>query len=161
MKVNSHFAHLLIVALVVICVLLPGKVEAAVTTDASGPTATTNFANSGATTATLYGTKTGGEDATQHGFAWGTNTNLSGGDTATTTLGAFNSNSNSSFNSGIGGLSTGATYYFRAYATGSTGSGYGGIRNFVTGNTTTSRNMRLFEGFTIKFLNGRIILNQQ
>lgn len=126
---------------------------------ATAPTVTTNFANPGATTATLYGTKTGGDNATQHGFAYGTNSALSGGDTATTTLGALNSNS--SFSSGVGGLSTGATYYFRAYATGGAGTGYGIIRSFVTGNNTASRNMRLFEGFTIKFLNGRIILNQQ
>lgn len=138
-----------------------GSISASFTTSACAPppTVTTNFANPGATTATLYGTKTGGEDATQHGFVWGTNANLSGGDTATTTLGALTSNS--SFSSGISGLSTGATYYFRAYATGSTGTGYGIIRNFVTGNTTASRNMRLFEGFTIKLRDGRIILNQQ
>ncbi len=125
---------------------------------ATPPTATTNFANPGATTATLYGTKTGGEDATQHGFAWGTSATMVG-DTATTSLGALASNS--SFASGIGGLTAGLTYYFRAYATSGAGTGYGIIRSFVTGNSTASRNMRLFEGFTIKFLNGRIILNQQ
>lgn len=123
------------------------------------PTVTTSFANPGATTASLYGTKTGGEDATQHGFAWGTNANLSNGDTATTTLGALNSNS--SFASGISGLSTGATYFFRAYATNDGGTGYGIIRSFVTGSANVTRNMRLFEGFTVKLFNGRVILYQQ
>lgn len=127
-------------------------------TSAPPPTVTTNFANPGATTATLYGTKTGGEDATQHGFAWGTSATMVG-DTATTTLGALNTNS--SFSSGVSGLSTGTTYYFRAYATGTSGTGYGIIRSFVTGNSTATRKLRLFEGFTIKFRNGRIIINQQ
>lgn len=123
---------------------------------ATPPTVNTNFANPGATTATLYGTKTGGEDATQHGFAWGTNAALSGGDTATTTLGALGGNS--SFTSGIGGLSASLTYYFRAYVTGATGTGYGAVKSFVTGDTNVTRKMRLFEGFTVKLRSGRIIL---
>ena len=122
------------------------------------PSVTTNFANPGATTATLYGTKTGGDNADQHGFAWGTSSTMTG-DTATTTLGALTSNS--SFSSGIGGLSTSLTYYFRAYATTTADAGYGIIRSFVTGNSTASRKLRLFEGFTIKLQDGRILLHQQ
>ncbi len=122
------------------------------------PTATTNFANAGFNSATLYGTKTGGDNATEHGFAYGTDATLATV-IATTTLGALTSNS--SFYSGVGGLSASITYYFRAYATNADGTGYGVIKSFVTGNNTATRRMRLFEGFTIKFFNGTIILHQQ
>lgn len=122
------------------------------------PTVTTNFANAGFNSATLYGTKTGGDNATQHGFAYGTDSTLATV-IATTTLGALTSDS--SFSSGVGGLSVSITYYFRAYVTNAGGTGYGIIRSFVTGNSTATRNMRLFEGFTIKFFNGTIILHQQ
>ncbi len=123
------------------------------------PTTNTNFAVPGATTATLHGTKTGGGDATQHGFAWGTNSGLSGGDTATTTLGSLNSNS--AFISNLSGLSTGTTYYFRAYATNADGTGYGTIKSFVTGNTNVSRFFLLFEGSLFKLLEGRMIIHQR
>lgn len=123
------------------------------------PTVTTNFANAGFNSATLYGTKTGGDNATGHGFAYGTGATLSGGDTATTTIGALTSNS--SFYSGVGGLSASITYYFRAYATNANGTGYGVIRSFVTGNSTATRTMRLFEGFRIQISGGKIILFQQ
>lgn len=123
-------------------------------TPSNPPTVTTNFANPGATTAMFHGTKTGGEDATQHGFAWGTASNLSGGDTATTTLGALTTNS--SFTSRVSGLSEGATYYFRAYAQGATGWGYGIIRSFIAGSATPARTMRLFEGYRLKIFSGRI-----
>ena len=123
------------------------------------PTITTNFANAGFNSATLSGTKTGGDDATQHGFAYGTSATLSNGDTATTSLGTLTGSI--SFSSSVGGLSASVTYYFRAYATNIGGTAYGVIRSFVTGNSTTTRKMRLFEGFTIKLLNGTIILHQQ
>lgn len=128
------------------------------TVAATSPTVTTSSANPGATTASLYGIKTGGDNATEHGFAYGTDSTLATV-IATTTLGALASNS--SFSSGVGGLSVTTTHYFRAYATSAGGTGYGVIRSFVTGNSTATRKMRLFEGFTIKLLNGRIILHQQ
>ena len=125
---------------------------------ASVPTATTNFANAGFNSATLHGTKSGGGNATEHGFAYGTDSTLATV-IATTTLGALTSNS--SFFSYVSGLSASITYYFRAYATNNGGPGYGVIKSFVTGDSTTRRKMRLFEGFKIKFLNGTIILHQE
>ena len=125
---------------------------------ASVPTATTNFANAGFNSATLHGTKSGGGNATEHGFAYGTDSTLATV-IATTTLGALASNS--SFFSYVSGLSASITYYFRAYATNNGGTGYGVIKSFVTGDSTTRRKMRLFEGFKIKFLNGTIILHQE
>lgn len=131
-----------------------GTFQVTSVTAAQPPTATTNFANPGATTASLYGTKTGGEDGTQHGFAYGTDATLA--TAATTSLGALTSNS--SFSSGISGLIADTIYFFRAYVTGASGTGYGTVKSFTTGNTTVSRTLRLFEGFTVKLFNGRVIL---
>lgn len=123
----------------------------------SAPTVTTSFASAQAATANLVGTitATGGENATQNGFAYGTNSTLSTV-IATTTLGGFTGTG--AFNEVVAGLSADTTYYFRAYATNSGGTGYGTISSFVTGNTTPARKMRLFEGFTIKLFEGRLVL---
>lgn len=127
---------------------------------AVSPTVTTRFAsNIGATTANLNGTKTGGDNAVEHGFAYGTDSTLVTV-IATTTLGVLNSNI--SFSSSVSSLSADTTYYFRAYATSTaTNEGFGIIRSFVTGNTTVTRKMRLFAGFTIKLISGRVILHQR
>lgn len=124
----------------------------------STPTVTTNFAGSiNFNSANLVGsiTATGGADATQNGFAYGTDSTLATV-IATTTLGGFTGTG--AFNGGIGGLSNDITYYFRAYATNTGGTGYGSIISFVTGNSTPSRKIRLLEGFSIKFFNGKIVL---
>ncbi len=140
-----------------------GSIESFVTSSCvSAPTVTTNFAGSPTyNAANLVGsiTNNGGADATQTGFAWGTVSTLSGGDTATTTLGSFVGTG--PFNGGIGGLSASTIYYFRAYATNTGGTGYGSILNFTTGNDTPSRRMRLFEGFKIKLISGKMILHQR
>lgn len=94
----------------------------------NAPTVTTSSATSvTATTATLNGniTATGGANATVRGFAWGTNSELSGGDTATTT-------ENGSFGTGVFTdtsltLVCNTTYYSRAYATNPGGTGLGAI----------------------------------
>ncbi len=103
------------------------------------PTVTTQSASSVLeTSATLNGniTATGGSNATVRGFAWGTNSSLSGGDTATTTdngtweVGAFTAN--------LATLTCGTTYYSRAYATNPTGTGYGAISaSFTTTSCST------------------------
>ena len=123
----------------------------------SAPTVTTDYSSYQASAATLVGTvtATGGENATQSGFAYGTNSTLSTV-IATTTLGSVSGAV--PFSGSVGGLSESTTYYYRAYATNSGGTGYGSILSFVTGNSTPSRRIRLLEGFSIKFFDGRIVL---
>lgn len=128
---------------------------------ASPPTVTTNFAsNVGASSATLHGsiTSNGGADATQHGFAYSTNSTLSSG-VSTTTLGSYTGAGN--FSSGIASLIGDTTYYFRAYATNSGGTGFGAILSFFTGNASVTRNMLLFEGAILRLLDGKMILHQR
>lgn len=123
---------------------------------ASPPTVTTNFATPGFNSSMLHGTKTGGDNATEHGFAYSIDSALSTG-VSTTTLGALNSNS--SFSNFITGLSSDQQYFYRAYATNGGGTGFGSIKGFVTGNSSAQRNTRLFG--RINFLNGSLLLNQQ
>lgn len=102
--------------------------------EASSPTVSTAAATSisiGAATLNAAVDDTGGENATICGFAWGTNSGLSGGDTATTTDSTCPSGTGS-FNESLSGLSGGVTYYFRAYATNPIGTGFGGILQFTT-----------------------------
>ncbi len=125
-------------------------------TDVNAPTVTTNFAVPGFNAASIHGTKTGGNNATQHGFAYSTDSALSTG-VSTTTLGTLDGNH--AFSSFITGLSSDQTYYYRAYATNSSGTGFGSIKSFATGNSSATRNLRIFD--FMKFLNGLIKLNQQ
>lgn len=100
----------------------------------SAPTVTSSAADTITdTTATLNGnvTDNGGEDATTCGFAWGTVSSLSGGDTATTTDSSCPSGTGA-FDKGLTGLSDNTTHYFRAYATNTGGDGLGSILNFTT-----------------------------
>jgi hypothetical protein len=127
----------------------------------TAPTVTTNSAQSFVPTAAkLFGsiTSNGGADATQSGFAYSTNSTLSSG-VSTTTLGG--QTGSASFSSSITGLTANQTYFYRAYATNPAGTGYGTIKSFSTGNATPARQMRLFEGFKIKLVSGKIKLYQQ
>ena len=99
------------------------------------PTVITSAASSVVdTTATLNGsiTATGGSDATQSGFAFGTDPTLTVG-VSTSTIGA--QTGDASFVQDQTGLSPSTTYYFRAYATNSAGTGLGSIQSFVTSST--------------------------
>ena len=131
---------------------------------AVAPTVTTSAASGvSSAAATLNGDiiATGGANSTVRGFAWGTNSTLSNGDTATSTeSGSFGI---TSFTDAVSGLIAGRRYYFRAYATNPAGTGYGDITFFDSSavDTTVSRRMRLFGGYTIKFISGRIILHQK
>ncbi len=132
-------------------------------TGANAPSVTTNAATGVSDTiATLNGniSDTGGANATDRGFAWGTDPLLSGGDTATTTeSGSFGTGT---FSTGLSSLTQSTTYYFRAYATNSGGTGFGSITSFTT--TTSSfppRRIRLFEGVKVKIINSRIFVNQE
>lgn len=96
------------------------------------PVLTTDAATSiGTDTATLNAeiTDDGGASITQHGFAWGTNSSLSGGDTATTTLGA---GAEGVFDEVRNSLTPATIYYFRAYAVNSEGTSTASILNFTT-----------------------------
>ncbi|HVU06678.1 MAG TPA: peptidoglycan-binding protein [Candidatus Paceibacterota bacterium] len=112
-------------------------VEDVSASSASAPSVTTSAASSiAATTAILNGsiTNNGGADATQSGFAYGTVSTLQSGVIATSTLGS--QTGNASFNSSISSLTCNTTYYFRAYATNTGGTGYGSILSFTSGACT-------------------------
>lgn len=83
------------------------------------------------TTATLNGaiTSTGGANATQSGFAYSTDPNLTAS-VSTSTLGA--QVGAVAFAQGLTGLAPSTTYYDRAYATNSAGTGLGSILSFTT-----------------------------
>ncbi len=83
------------------------------------------------TSASLNGsiTATGGANTTQSGFAYGTSTNLSTV-IATTTLGM--QTGTTALLSAISSLIANTTYYVRAYAANSAGTGYGAIVSFTT-----------------------------
>ena len=98
----------------------------------TSPTVTTNSASSiSVGTATLNGniTATGGANATIEGFASSTNSALSSGVATSSVSGSFGTGT---FTGSMGGLTGNTTYYFRAYATNSGGTGYGSILNFLT-----------------------------
>jgi len=98
-------------------------------TAVTAPTVTTQAAtNVEATSATGNGniTDTGGENCTVRGFKYGL--------TETDTWDVHDSGSfgAGTFSKGITGLSPGTTYYIRAYATNSAGTGYGAYVEFTT-----------------------------
>ena len=144
----------------------PGWFEFSTTFTAAGsaPTVATNAATGvGNTTAILNGniTDAGGLTESARGFAWGTNSSLSGGDTSTTTeSGSF---STGAFTQSLTNLISNTKYYFRAYGTDSQGTGIGtSIQNFTTSvDTTPARKIRLFAGYRLRVNNGgRIIINK-
>jgi len=122
------------------------------------PTVTTDSAGASTpSTASLFGsiTVTGGQNSTVRGFAYSTNSGLVTGVTTTTESGSFGVGA---FSASIASLLSNTTYFYRAYSTNPTGTGYGSILSFSTGNSTPSRHMMLFEGFKIKLISNKIIL---
>lgn len=111
------------------------------------------------TSATLFGniTDDAGGSITDHGFATSTSatflTNV-----ATTSLGA---GALGGFQGSVAGLTADTLFYYRAYAVTTGGTVYGSIRTLFTGNSTVTRTMRLFEGYHLKIVGGRMILHQQ
>jgi hypothetical protein len=127
------------------------------------PTVTTNAeTNVTSYSATLNGqiTATGGANATTRGFVWGTDSGLTNVIATTSETGDFGA---ATFSQDVSHLLAGVTYYFRAYATNSAGTGYGGIESLPTNaaDTTLSRRMRLFEGTKVNFISGRMIIHQR
>lgn len=98
----------------------------------SAPIVTSSAASSLSTTAATLDanlTDLGGSSATQHGFAYGTDSLLSTV-IATTTLGT--KSATGTFSSSVTSLTCGTTYYFRPYVTNSTATGFGSITSFTT-----------------------------
>ena len=94
------------------------------------PTVTTNTVSSiAATSATCGGnvTSNGGASVTARGVCWSTSPNPTVSNSHTT-----DGTGTGSFTSSITGLSPNTTYYVRAYATNSEGTGYGSQRSFTT-----------------------------
>lgn len=109
------------------------------------PTVVTNAATSiTSNSATLNGeiTATGGQNATEHGFAFSTDSTLTTG-VSTSTLGAFSGTG--TFNEGKSSLEPNTTYYFRAYAINDGGTSIanntgGGCTNGICSFTTDAAN---------------------
>ncbi len=85
--------------------------------------------------ATLSGTivKIGSSNVTAHGLVWGSSNTptITGTGFSKNDLGAA-ATSGTSFTATITGLSDNSTYYIRAYATNSVGTGYGDVKSFTT-----------------------------
>ncbi len=75
-------------------------------------------------------TASGGATITSRGVCWSTTSSPTIGNTHTT-----DGNGTGSFTSSITGLTANTTYYVRAYATNSAGTGYGNEINFITQST--------------------------
>ncbi|KAF0196257.1 MAG: hypothetical protein FD166_2559 [Bacteroidetes bacterium] len=104
---------------------------------AAAPSVTTQTASSiGTTTATGNGniTATGGADPTARGFCWdlATNADPDISDSKVEETGTF---STGAFTGSITGLTAGTQYKVRAYATNTTGTGYGSVVTFYTQST--------------------------
>ncbi len=97
------------------------------------PTVATTPANSvTSTTATIGGniTATGGANATIRGIEYSTTEGFSNGSgTQVTESGSFGTGS---FTNSLIGLTPGTTYYYKAFATNSAGTGYGAQQSFTT-----------------------------
>ena len=97
-------------------------------TTRSVPTVQTCAATSiSPTEATLSGkiTSNGGASVTARGFLYGTNVN-------DLTLTVQSSSGTSIFTANLSDLTSGTTYYYKAYATSSAGTGYGEVMSFTT-----------------------------
>jgi uncharacterized protein (TIGR02145 family) len=97
---------------------------------------TTSVTNITQTTASSGGaiTDDGGADITAKGVVWSTSTNP----TLTSNNGSTsNGTGTAEFNSDLTGLTAGTTYYVRAYATNSAGTGYGNVVQFTTQESST------------------------
>ncbi|NIM14056.1 MAG: hypothetical protein GTO45_18595 [Candidatus Aminicenantes bacterium] len=105
----------------------------------SAPTVTTvNVTNITATSATSGGNVTdeGDTPATARGVCWSTAPNPTTADNTT-----YDGTGSGTFTSNLTGLTANTTYYIRAYATNSFGTGYGNEIQFTTGSGVVSVNI--------------------
>ena len=103
----------------------------------AAPTVTTLAATSvAASTATLNGNVTPNGLSTDAWFEWGTSSTLSSFD-STSTQGLGSGSVGQSFNTGLTGLSSGTTYYYRIAANNGSGTSRGSILSFVPGAAPT------------------------
>ncbi len=105
------------------------------TATAAAPATTTNAATSLASTgATLNGLVNANGESSAVSFLWGTQANLTGGDTATVAAAEspVTGTSNTAVTYGLTGLTPGTVYYFRVSGTNSIGFSDGSILSFTT-----------------------------
>jgi uncharacterized protein (TIGR02145 family) len=114
------------------------------------PVVTTNAVTGVTSTSAQCGgtvTSDGGNAVTARGVCWSTNPTPTVANSHTT-----DGSGTGSFASSIMGLSPFTTYYVRAYATNSIGTGYGGAQSFTTGssaNTVTDIDGNVYQTVTI------------
>ncbi|MCK9412029.1 MAG: hypothetical protein M0Q53_06990 [Prolixibacteraceae bacterium] len=105
------------------------KKEVKIAVETTVPVLTTNATNITSTNADIEGkvTSNGGSDVTTQGICWGINENptIAGNKISIGT-------SSEGFTIKMTGLTPGTTYYVRAYATSSAGTGYGNQKSFQT-----------------------------
>ncbi len=98
--------------------------------ETGNPTVTTGDANQITQTSATAGgevTLQGSSTVTARGICWSKSKNPTTGDSHTT-----DGTGTGGYNSSMTGLTSGTLYYFRAYATNSSGTGYGAEKNFTT-----------------------------
>lgn len=126
------------------------------------PTASTQATSAiTSTTATFNGTvvSTGGLTVTTVGFAWGTNSALSGGDTATTTQTVSITVNGTTFTYAASSLTCNTTYYDRAYdVNGEPGTGYGSIVSFTTSSCSSGTPQIQIRSGTLNIKSGSVII---
>jgi hypothetical protein len=105
------------------------------------------------TSATLNGniTAIGGANPTVRGFAYSTDSTLTAVIATTTESGSWGTGAFTDF---VFGLSCNTTYYARAYATNTGGTGFGSIASSTTSSCSSSPPMIRFLNGVIRFLNG-------
>lgn len=122
MNKRFYFISAIIIALGILSIFIFNS-----TYSASEPGVTTNEAAIKADSVTLKGLikDTGKKEITSYGFRWGTGRELGKDKKLDSSIEA-----NKMFSATISGLEPGTIYYYQAYATNATGSGYGDIKTF-------------------------------
>jgi uncharacterized protein (TIGR02145 family) len=119
------------------------------------PTLTTNTINTITTTSANSGgniTSDGGANITARGVVWATTSNP----TISLTTKTFDGTGIGTFTSALKGLTPKTTYYFRAFATNSTGTGYGNEISFTTSDSSNVMGIPCPGTPTVKDIDGNI-----